>query len=294
MVVRELLSKVRRIEIRTRQAVDELFAGAYHSVFRGRGIEFDEVREYVPGDDVRAIDWHVTARLNAPYVKQFVEERELNVALLVDLSGSGDFGSVGRSKNELAAELAGLLAFSAIRNGDRVSLLLFTDREELHLPPRKGRRQALRLIRELLAAERTSRGTNIRHALDTHLRAAKRRGIVFLISDFLDTGFEPSLRLAGLRHDVIAVRLLDPREAELPPLSWATFEDAETGEIRATGPWGKGRRRAFAAARQALHEESRRTIRRAGVDLIDLRTDQDYLPPLIQFFRRRARHPHRG
>lgn len=294
MVVKELLRQVRRLEIRTRRAVDELFAGAYHSVFRGRGLEFDEVREYVVGDDVRTIDWQVTARLNAPHVKQYVEERELTVVLLVDVSGSVDFGTVGRSKRELAAALAGVLAFSAIRNHDRVGLLLFSDREELHLPPRQGRRHALRLLRELLATERPGRGTDLAQALDTCVRTAKRRSIVFVISDFLAAGFEPSLRLARVRHDVIAVRLRDPRELELPPLGWVTFADAESGELRVSGPWTAARRRAFAAERQARDAESRRAIRRAGVDLIDLRTDEDFLPPLRQFFRRRARHPHPG
>ncbi len=287
MLTRELLKKVRKIEIRSRRIVDELTGGAYLSVFKGAGIEFDEVREYLPGDDVRNLDWNVTARMNSPYVKKYVEERELRVFLLVDVSASGDFGSINQSKNELAAELAALLAFSAIRNHDLVGLMLFSTQEELHLPARKGRRHGLRLIRELLACERRAPQTSIRNALEIYMRANKRRSVVFLISDFLDSGYERILRTANRKHDIIAMRLLDPRELELPAAGFINFEDAESNELRLFPAWLGGRRQAFAKRSAALYGESLEAIRRAGVDLIDLRTDADYVTPLMQFFRRR-------
>ncbi len=297
MLTKDLLAKVNTIEIRTRRAVDELTAGAYHSVFKGKGIEFDEVREYVPGDDVSSIDWHVTARMNAPYIKQFVEERELNIALLVDVSASGDFGSVNCTKNERTAELAAVLAFSAIRNGDQVSLTLFTTEEELHLPARKGRRHGLRLIRELVACKRQHTGTDIKAALETMLRTSPRRRVVFVISDFMDDGYEHVLKVAGKKHDVIAVRVIDPLEEELPAAGFVQVEDAESGAAAWLPTWLSGVRRDYAAKTAALRDQSRDAIRRAGVDLIDIRTDQDYLVPLMQFFRHRRHqqisHPSR-
>ena len=210
--VQEILARIRRIEIRTRKVVEELTAGAYHSVFKGRGMEFREVREYAEGDDVRAIDWNVTARFGRPFVKQFAEERELVVMLVVDVSASGDFGSTGRRKNEVAAELAATLAFSAIRNGDRVGLLLHSTREELYVPPRKGRRHVLRLIRDLLYHDRRHPGTNLRAALENLLRLQRRKAVVFLISDMLDAGFGHTLAVAARRHDVTGLRIIDPKE----------------------------------------------------------------------------------
>ena len=289
MDTRELIAKVRKIEIRTRRIVDELTGGAYHSVFEGHGIEFDEVREYMPGDDVRTIDWNVTARMGHPFLKKFVEERELTVYLLVDISASGDFGGEGQRKNELAAELGALLAFSAIRNHDQVGLLLFTDRDELHLPPRKGRRHVLRLVRDLIACERQGRGTDIRAALETLMRVTHRRAVVFLISDFLDRGFEPALNICNRRHDVVAVRVGDAHELEPVNAGFVNVEDAENGEAMVFPSLWRRYREGFRRWGSETHGELPGVLRRAAVDFIDLRTGQDYVRPLMDFFRARGR-----
>ena len=286
---RELLARVRRIEIRTRRLVDELTGGAYHSAFKGQGMEFEEVREYTYGDDVRSIDWNVTARSGQTFIKKFVEERELTVALLVDVSASGDFGSTDQRKNELATELAALIAFSAIRNQDRVSLQLFTDRDELHLPARKGRGQVLRLIRELLAFERVRTGTNVKTALERFMQATHRRAVVFLISDFFDQDYAHALLIANKRHDVVAIRVTDPREHEIEPVGFVNLEDAESGNRLLFSGLFNRRERAEAYAREAAarHRAATEACRRAGVDLIDVSTGQDYLKPLMHFFRTR-------
>ncbi len=289
MLTKELLANVRRLEIRTRRIVDELTAGAYQSVFKGRGMEFDEVRDYLPGDDVRLIDWNVTARLGHPFIKKFVEERELNVFLLVDVSASGDFGSVDRRKNALAAELAALLAFSAIRNNDQVGMLLFSEVEELFVPPRKGRKHVLRLVRDLLGFERRRSGTNIALALQTMMRLTHRRSVVFLISDMLDSGFDTALRAANRRHDVVAIRLTDPRELALPDVGLLAVEDAETGEARLVDSGSREARRQYAleAAGERLAQEV--VCRKAKADLIDLACGGDVVVPLMKFFRTRER-----
>ena len=289
MLTKEILTKVRKIEIRTRRIVDELTGGAYHSVFKGKGMEFDEVREYFPGDDVRAIDWNVTARMGHPYIKKFVEERELTVFLLVDISASGDFGSADQRKNEQAAELAALLAFNAIRNNDQVGLILFTNHDELHVPSRKGRRHVLRLIRELLACERKSKQTNIRKALETFMQVNHRRTVVFLISDFIDDGFQQTLAIANKKHDIIALRILDQKELSIPSIGYVNVEDAETGEsITFPSLWKKDRR-AFAVNSWDLHQKTTDICRRAGVDLIDIVNGEDYVRPLMQFFHNREK-----
>lgn len=286
---RELIARVRRIEIRTRRIVDELTGGAYHSAFKGKGMEFDEVREYAYGDDVRAIDWNVTARTGQPFVKKFVEERELTVALLVDVSASGDFGSDSRRKNEVAAELAALIAFSAIRNQDRVNLQLFTDRDELHLPARKGRGHVLRIVRELLAFERTNVGTCIRSALERFMKVTHRRAVVFLISDFFDDDYRHALMVANKRHDVIAIRITDPREHTVDPVGFVQLEDAESGQRTLFSGLFNQRKAAatYADVAARRHEQSAAACRRAGVDVIDISTDDDYVRPLMQFFRKR-------
>ena len=294
MQTKELISTVRQIEIRTRRIVDHLTAGAYHSVFKGRGIEFEEVREYTPGDDVRAIDWNVTARFGHPYIKKFAEERELTVFLLVDISGSGDFGTVDKTKNEVAAEMAALLAFSAIRNNDQVGLLLFTGKQELFVPPRKGRRHVLRLVRELLACERTDPTTNIRKALERMMRLSSRRAVVFLISDMLDTGFDRTLTAANRRHDVIALRLTDPAEMTLPRIGWANFEDAENGATATINAGGRQMCRDYALEAAALRAEQDALCRLSGVDLIDLHCDEDLVKPLLRFFRLREKRRQHG
>lgn len=287
--VQTILRRIRRIEIHTRKIVEELTAGAYHSVFKGRGMEFREVREYDPGDDVRAIDWNVTARFNRPFVKQFAEERELVVLLVVDVSASGDFGSTGRSKNEVAAELAATLAFSAIRNGDRVGLLLFSSCQELYVPPRKGRSHVLRLIRDLLYHERRKSGTYLREALETLMRLSRRRAVVFLISDMLDGGFDRALAVAGRRHDLTGLRILDPRELALPPAGCLAVEDAETGETWTADFSGAAEQKRFAVEASALRLEQSRAFKNAGVDLIDITCGQDFIRPLMQYFQKREK-----
>ena len=227
---KEILKKIRRIELRTRRLVNSMFAGQYHSVFKGRGMNFEEVREYAPGDEIRSIDWNVTARMNAPYIKKYTEEREMTVMLLVDVSASGIFGSVELSKRELAAEVASILAFSAINNNDKVGLILFTDRIELFIPPKKGRLHTLRLIREMLYFEPEGRGTDLAGALDYLNLVVSRRSVVFMISDFLAPDFTKALTVSSKRHDLVAMPVIDKGESELPNVGIITLEDAETGE----------------------------------------------------------------
>jgi uncharacterized protein (DUF58 family) len=297
-VSRELLRQVRLIELRTRGLVNSIFSGEYQSVFRGQGMEFSEVREYEPGDDVRNIDWNVTARTGEPYVKKHVEERELTVLLIVDLSGSEQFGTRGRFKAELAAEIAAVLALSAVRNNDRVGLIIFTDRIEHVVPPRKGRRHVLRLIRDLLAFRPAGRGTDIPGALDYAARLLAHRGILFLLSDFatradatpLDQArWEKTLRLVSRRHDVVGVSIADPAELELPELGMLAIEDPESGELAFVDTSGDGVRSLFGATLAKERLENRRLFRRLGVDEIEVRTDQPYVRPLLAFFRRRER-----
>jgi uncharacterized protein (DUF58 family) len=301
-VTREMLRQVRMIELRTRGLVNSLFGGEYHSVFRGQGMEFSEVREYEPGDDVRSIDWNVTARTGEPYVKKHVEERELTVFLVVDLSGSEQFGTRGRFKAELAAELSAVLALSAIRNNDRVGMLLFSDRVEHVVPPRKGRRHALRLIRDVLAFRPAGRGTDIALALDYAARLLRHRGIIFLLSDFATAAnadaedrarFDRTLRLVSRRHDLVAISITDPAELSLPDLGFVAVEDPETGEIFCLDTGGDGLREVFGVALARERLETRRLFRRLGVDEIDVRTDAAYVRPLLAFFRRRERHRRR-
>jgi uncharacterized protein (DUF58 family) len=289
MLSREQLRAVRKIQIRTSHLVSDLFAGQYQSVFKGRGMEFAEVRLYQPGDDVRTIDWNVTARTGTPHVKRFAEERELTVMLVVDASGSTVFGSRRQTKQALAAELGALLAFSAITNNDKVGLLMFTDRIELAVPPRKGNRHVLRVIREILSHRPAGIGTDIPTALEHLGRVTKRRSVLFLVSDFLTPGWKRALRLASRRHDVIAVVLEDPREAELPDVGLIELEEAETGEryVVDTGDW----RVREAVARQAAlaRAERDRELRAADVDAIVVGTDRPYTEALLRFFHMRER-----
>ncbi len=289
MIPKDLLRRIRRLEITTRRLVNDVFAGQYHSVFKGRGMEFSEVREYMPGDDVRAIDWNVTARMGKPYVKRFTEERELTVMLLVDHSGSGHFGSSGRTKEELAAEVAALLAFSAIRNNDRVGLIAFTDRIEKFVPPKKGRQHVLRLIREILYLEPGGRGTDIAHALHYLNQVTTRRTVAFLLSDFRDDDYLLPLEVASKRHDLIAFVLDDPRERELPKIGFVALRGLEDGEEFVIDT-------SSGAARTALHDgwmRDRQTLvgelGRRGLDFVTLSTNVPYAPKLMAFFRERAR-----
>ena len=285
----EILKKIRTLEIKTRGLVETVFAGNYHSVFKGRGMNFEDVREYQPGDEIRAIDWNVTARLGNAFVKEFTEERELTVMLIVDVSASGNFGSTTQSKRELAAEVACLLAFSAIRNNDKVGLILFTDRVELFIPPKKGRSHTLRLIREILFFEPVGRGTDAALALDYLNKLVTRRAVVFFISDFQTPDFSHALAISGRRHDFIAVRVEDEREQVLPNVGIITLEDAETGEQIEINTADRAMRARFSSLADEKAHELTRTLRRNNIDAITLRTSEDYLPALRSFFKMRER-----
>lgn len=289
MIPVEVMRAIRRIEIRTRRLVNQGMGGEYHSVFKGRGMEFSEVREYQAGDDVRTIDWNVTSRTGSLHVKKFIEERELTVLLAVDVSRSGDFGSVARNKLETAAEVAAVLAFAAVRNNDRVGLLLFTDEIEVHVPPAKGGEHVLRVVREVLCHEPRGHGTDIGKALRSAMSSLKKRSIVFVISDFLDAHYERALRVASRKHDVVAVAVADPREAELPDLGLVLFEDAESGERRLVDT-GSRRVREAHATRHADAVQARTVqLRRMGVDLLEVKTDAPYDVAIMKFFQRRER-----
>ncbi len=284
-----LFKRIRQIEIRTNREVTDVLGGQYHSVFKGRGMEFEEVREYLPGDEVRSIDWNVTARFGHPYIKKFREERELTVMLVVDVSASGQFGSVRQTKNELAAELGAVLAFSAIRNNDKVGVMLFTDRIEKYIAPKKGRRHVLRVIREILAFEPRGTGTDLSLALDYLNRVQRRRAVCFLLSDFQDEDFRKSLRVAGKRHDVVALTLRDSREEVLPAVGLVELRDAETGERVLVDTLDRGVRETYTTKARERLESLRELLRSSKVDQVDIRTDADYMKPLIKFFRMRER-----
>ncbi|HEX5831350.1 MAG TPA: DUF58 domain-containing protein, partial [Gemmatimonadaceae bacterium] len=289
----EILRQVKLIELRTRGLVNSLFTGEYRSVFKGQGMEFAEVREYQPGDEVRTIDWNVTARLGHPYVKRYVEERELTVLLAVDVSGSERFGTVRRFKSEMASELGAVLAMAAIRNNDRVGLLLFTDRVEHVVPPRKGRRHALRVIRDLFVHEPSGTGTDIAGAVDYLARLLDQRAIVFLVSDFLDAALERPLKLLAQRHDVVAITVTDPSELELPDLGLVRLRDPETGVVVDVDAGDPAVRADFARQVQAEADARRRLLRRLAIDEIAVRTDTGYAEPLLRFFRTRETREHR-
>ncbi len=292
-VTREILKKVRQVELRTRRLVTDALAGEYHSVFKGRGMDFDEVREYTPGDEVRLIDWNVTARTGVPFIKKLREERELTILLAVDVSASGQFGSQTQSKQELAAEVASVLAFSAIRNRDKVGLLLFTDEVEQFIPPTKGRSHVLRVIREILFHTPQRRGTDVASALDFINDVQKRRAVVFVISDFIESpeAFERlrrQLRLTNKRHDVVLLHLRDPREEELPALGLLTLEDPETGEVMEIDTGSKRVRDSFEIQARERMNQFRRCARQAGVDTLELRTGEPYSQALHTFFQNRS------
>lgn len=298
LAARDLLQRVRRIEITTRRAVEDTLSGQYHSVFKGRGMDFAEVRPYHPGDEVRAIDWNVTARTGHLHVKRFVEERELTVMVLCDLSGSSEFGSGRRTKAEVAAELAALLAFSAVANGDRVGLVLFTDRIERFVPPRKGRRHALRIVSEVLQARPASRGTSVTAALEFLRKAMRRHCVAFVLSDFLEPGgapgaplpFERAMRVAARKHDLVPVQLGDRLEAELPAAGVAWIEDPETGAVARVDLGSAAVRARLEQAARRDDEALRKLFARLNLDAARVRADDaDYVTPLLAFFRARAR-----
>ncbi len=289
MIPAEVIKKIRHIQIRTNRIVNDILAGEYHSVFKGQGMEFDEVREYVPGDDIRLIDWNVTARTSVPHIKKLVEERELTVMLMVDASGSGRFGSVDRFKNELAAELCAVLAFSAIKNHDRVGLIIFTDQVELYIRPDKGRRHVLRVIREVLYFAPRGRGTDIPAALHFLNNVTKRKAVAFLVSDFMADGYEATLRTSNRRHDIVAVSVTDPREENLPNVGLINIRDAESGRETLINTSNNGMRKAY--REEALRRERVRDeiFRRTRVDAIHVRTDSPYVDELHKFFKMRER-----
>ncbi len=291
-LTREILKKVRQIEVRTNRLVNDSLAGSYQSVFKGRGMNFDEVREYVPGDDIRTIDWNVTARTGIPHIKKFTEERELTIMLMIDISGSGVFGSINSSKREMMAEIGSVLAFSAVRNNDKVGLVLFTDFVELYIPPKKGRGHILRIIREILYFAPQGKKTDLRIPLDFTNQVIKRKCVAFLISDFCLPGnfdeslkeLQPKLQLSNRRHDLIAMIVSDPREFELPDVGWITLEDAESGEQVELNTSDDTVRKQYSNIARNRQQKLQKSIRSAGVDLLDLITDSPYLPVLLSFF----------
>ena len=289
MIPKELAKKIRFIQIYTKRAVNDVLAGEYHSVFKGRGMEFDEVREYTPGDEIRTIDWNVTARTGQPYVKRYVEERELTVLFMVDLSASGTFGTREKLKNEVAAELCALLSFSAIKNNDKVGLIIFTDIIELYIPPGKGTSHVLRLIRDLLNFKPRQTRTDIAQALDYLGRITHRKAVVFLVSDFLAEGYERPLGIVARRHDLIAISITDPRERELPKVGLIELEDAETGEIVVVDSGSSLVRRQYEAIARERAERLGESFRPSGVDHIPVLTGRDYVRDLVRFFQARER-----
>ncbi len=283
----EILKQVKRVELKTRGLVDALFAGEYRSVFKGQGMEFAEVREYTPGDEVRAIDWNVTARMNRPFVKRYVEERELTIVLALDISGSESFGSVARFKSDMMTEFAAVIALAAVRNNDRVGLIFFTDRIEHVVPPRKGKRHVLRIVRDLLAFEPKGTKTDLIPALEYMQRTLRQHTVIFLVSDFQDEGYEHALKVLGRRHDVVAVTLNDPAEQALPSVGLARMRDPETGEYLEVDTTDRRVRAAYAEHVSAELAVRRRVLRRAGVDEVELTTDGTVIEPLLRFFRTR-------
>jgi len=286
---RELLKKVRRIQVRINRLVNDVVVGEYRSVFKGRGMEFEEVREYVPGDDIRTIDWNVTARTSSPHVKRYVEEREMTAILLVDLSLSGRFGSTNQLKIDLATEISAVLAFSAIKNNDKIGLLVFTDHVEMYIPAKKGKRHVLRVIRELLNFEPKAGGTDVAGALEFLNKVLKRKSVVFLVSDFIDTDFEHDLALTRSRHDLIPVRVSDPREVTLPDVGLIELEDAETHERIVVDTHRRKIRDTFAQTGKDEQASLASKLRSMGTDALELSTDRPYMKDLLSFFYRRER-----
>ncbi|MHC4435378.1 MAG: DUF58 domain-containing protein [Planctomycetota bacterium] len=287
MIPKELIKKIRQIQIYTARTVDASFAGQYESVFKGRGMQFDEVREYTPGDDIRTIDWNVTARTGKPYIKRYVEEREMTVMFAVDLSASGDFGTVNKMKNELAAEFCAVLAFAAAKNNDKVGLLIFTDQIELYIPPKKGIRHMLRLIRELLYFKMPRRTTDIGAALDYLAKVIRKKATIFLVSDFIETEFKKPLSLLNKRHDVVAVSVRDRAEVALPGAGLIEFADAETGQIILVDTSSKRFRNQYSSSSTQRFDQLKNMLRTINVDCISISTDKPYIQDLVRFFHMR-------
>ncbi len=289
MNTKELISQIRKIEIKTRRIVDDITGGAYHSVFKGSGIEFSEVREYTPEDDVRDIDWNITARTGEPYIKKYTEERELTVMLIVDISASSIFGSGEKSKRDIGIEMAALLAFSAIRNKDKVGLLLFTDDVELYLPPRSSRSHALRLVRELIATTPKNKGTNMKGAMEFLMTVMHKKSVIFLLSDFIDnSNYEKVLKVANRRHDLIAIRVLDKLELAFPKSGNLVLEDSESGILSFFRGGSKKAISQINNLSEIMHNRTYEILKKAKIDMIDIRCNEDYILPLMNFFNKRS------
>ena len=287
MEASELLKKVRKIEIKTRGLSSNIFAGQYHSAFKGRGMAFSEVREYQYGDDIRNIDWNVTARFNHPFVKVFEEERELTVMLVIDVSGSRNFGTAMRTKRELITEIAAVLSFSAIQNNDKIGAILFSNKVEKFIPPKKGRTHILRIIRELLEFEPQEKTTDVSEALRYLTNAIKKKSISFLLSDFISPNFDDAIRIASRKHDLIALQVYDPREVEIPPVGLIKLQDAETGAWKWVDTSDEMTRRAYKVWWQNRQQNLMQIFRKSGVDNASIRTNEDYIKPLINIFKKR-------
>ena len=289
MIPTEIIEKVRHIEIRTRSLVNDLFGGEYHSVFKGRGMSFSEVREYIPGDDIRLIDWNVTARSNLPHVKIFEEERELTVYLVVDISKSGDFGTLDKYKNEIATEIAAVLGFSAIKNNDKVGLIMFSDIIEKYVPPKKGKSHVLRVVRELLYNKSKGQNTSIQNAVDFLLKVAMRKSVVFLISDYIDNGYWKSLKIANRKHDLIGIKISDIAESIMPNLGLVKIHDPETNQEFWIDTSSKTERLRFSKYQNIASDNFKKKCDKINFDLIQINTDGDYVDPLMNYFKRREK-----
>ena len=289
MIPRQILKKVKRIEIRTRGLVNDLFGGEYHSVFKGRGMTFSEVREYQPGDDIRLIDWNVTARTGSPFIKVFEEERELTVYLLVDISASGEFGSKENLKRDIGAEIAAVLGFSAIKNKDKVGLILFSDKVEIYVVPKKAKSHVLRVIRELLYVKPSQKGTSLKTAIDFLIKVAKRKSVVFIISDFIDEDYWSSLKIANRKHDLIAIRIFDPAELNIPDYGLAKVEDPESGDAFWIDTSSSSLRDRLKNDIALENNKFKKEALKNRLDLISLSTDQDFVEPLMSFFKMREK-----
>lgn len=287
MNAKELIKKVRLIELKTKGLSSQIFSGEYHSAFKGRGMAFSEVREYMPGDEIRTIDWNVTARFNHPYVKVFHEEREMTVMLLIDISGSANFGTKVLLKKELIAEISAVISFSAIQNNDKIGVILFAEKPELYIPPKKGKKHILRIIRELIEFKPATKGTNIKGALDYFNNVIKKRSIAFVISDFLDNSFEDQLKITARKHDLVALQITDQGEYELPKVGWIQIEDLETGQLKWVNTNSSRIRDTY--KRQGLSHDLylKNNFRKSGVDYAKIRTDQSYVKPLMNLFKNR-------
>ncbi len=292
MIPKEILKKVKRIDIQTRGLVDEVFSGRYHSIFKGHGLDFNDIREYQPGDDIRSIDWNVSARAGHPYIKVFEEERELTVMLIADVSASSQFGTYNQMKGELAVEMCAVLAFSAIKNNDKIGLIIFSDRIEKYVPPKTGKSHVLRVLRELLYFKPEGKNTDISVPLEYLYKVMRKRATVFLVSDFLSGGFEKALRIAKRKHDIVAITVSDPRERAMPDVGLIEFQDAETGQYALLDTANKEVMEQFSIQAELAREKRETLFKSMNIDFINIFTDESYVIPFVKFFKKRAKRFH--